>query len=141
MSLQKQIARNAKRQQDAYLKAHQAELVPGWQNWPDEHKSLVVNMSRHGITPQDIEKARKQGRDEAFKDTAPAVMKVAYAAFVLVLAEEYGYSHEDCYNALMKVDSRIALSIDSAEIVREMEDKVKIRFNERDGVARVEMIE
>lgn len=134
MSLSKKIERNV----DAYLAQFDHQLAPGWRNLPFERKNLIANMSRNGITPRDLDKARLEARNEAYQETAPAVMQVVYCAVGIVLREEYGFNTDQIYDALKTIDDKITVTLASDEIVDEMIEKCNIRVSTKEGVGRIE---
>ena len=140
MSLQKQIKRNMARQNDKLLAQYGSQLVPDWRFKSEKDKSLLANMVRNGITVEDLQSERKRGRDEAFRETAPSVMKVCYSAISVVLVDDFGFTPEQCFEAIMKVDEKITMTIDPEELLKEMEEKAQIRFYADEGIERVVQI-
>ena len=140
MSLKKQIQRNIERKTKAEIKKYEPFLKPDWESRPMSDLNVFANLARNGITVEylngEIERARKQ----AFEDTSVAIMKAVYASAVLTLHEEFGFSNDDCLKALVAIDNRMAFTIDSEEIVKEMEEKVGIRFNANNGVERIQQL-
>ena len=140
MSLKRTIARNIARQDENYLKQYARNLSPNWKSLPAAQKSLIANMSRNGITPQDLENAREQGRRSAYEDTAPAVQAVAYSAMGCVLHDMLGISDEDVMKIIMAVDEKIYLAMDFDEISKELEEKCKLKIHSKEGVGRIEKV-
>ena len=132
-SLKRQIARNS----NQFLGQYSGQLKPDWQNRPQTDKNIVAMMARNGITPQDLEKAWKDGRTSAFEQTAPLVMKQCYAAFSTVLVDEFGFSPEDAFKAIHMADQKIVTAIDLEEALDEMREKARIEFRSEEGVERV----
>lgn len=141
MSLKKQIARNVARQEDAYLKQHRKDLLVDYRTLPRDQRSMLVNMSRHGITPMDVEKARRDAREEAFRDTAPAIQSAVYAAMAIVLHDEFGFEKADVLKALHAVDHKMLETLDTEELYRELAEKCEIRILGREGVGRIETVD
>lgn len=140
MSLKKQIQRNIQRQNERYLSQYQGELIKGWSKLPNQQKSIIANMSRNGITPADLEQARADGANDAYKRTAPAVVAVCYAALGIVLKEKYGFDNEQVEEAIGAVDAKIAMTIDNEEIADELEEKCGLRIRSAEGVDRIETV-
>ncbi len=140
MSLKKQIKRNMEKQTKATIKQYEPLLKPGWQDLPMSDLNLFANMARNGITLDDLNREIKKARQQAYEDTSIAIMKVLYACIAITLMDEYKFSKDDCLEALSKIDHKMAYTIDSEEIVKEMEEKVGIRFNSGNGIERIEML-
>lgn len=140
MSLKKQVKRNLEKQRNDELKKYEPFLKPNWQNFPSEDLNLFANMAKNGITINDLNREIAKARTKAFEDTAVSVMKVLYACTVITLADEFGFDKGMCLKALKAIDDRMAFTIDSEEIVKEMEDRIGIRFNSSNAIERVEMI-
>ena len=127
MSQSRKIAKNVLRQNINFMEKN-------------TYDGILGGMARNGITLQDMAREVSKVRKETYESTATAVQQVAYAAIAIVLAEEFGFSKEDCYKAINAVDRKMALAIDYEDIIKEMEDKAKVRFNFSNGVERVEML-
>lgn len=137
MSLKKQIKRNIQRENDKLLGQYGNQLVPDWRLKSAHDKNLLAQMVRNGITAEDLQAERKRGRDEAFQQTAPAVMKVCYSAFAVTLVDDFGFTSQQVFDAIMAVDEKISMTIDHEELIREMEEKASVRFYADEGIERV----
>lgn len=135
MSLQKQIEKKT----DKFLEQYQSELEPNWRSLPFAQKSLIAQFARNGITVADLEKAKRDGRKEAYEETAPGVLAIAYACMGCVL-HDMGVSDEEVKTVIMAVDDKISLTIDKDEIEKELEDKCGLRIYTKEGVGRVEAV-
>ena len=140
MSLQKQIRRNIAKENEKLLSQFGNQLVPDWKLKSAQDKNLLAHMVRNGITAEDLKAERKRGRDEAFAQTAPIVMKTCYSAFAIVLADEFGFTPEQCYDVVSKADHMISTQIDTDELMKGMEEKAKIKFFADEGLERVALI-
>ena len=140
MSIQKQIKKNIEKQTKATIRQYEPFLKPDWESVPMKDLNVFASLAKNGITVQDLNREIAKARKQAYEDTVTAVMKVVYASVALTLTDDYGFSKDECLDALGKIDHRMALTIDNEEIVREMEDRIGIRFNSENGVERVEII-
>ena len=133
MSLAKKIGKSV----DAYLAQFESELQPNWRSLPFAQKSLLANMSRNGITPADLEKAKQDGMKEAYERTAPAVQSVLYCAMCIVLHDSFGFDHDQCCQAVTELDRMIYETIDNDEIKADCERKTGVRIDVKEGVGRI----
>ena len=138
MSLKKQVKRNLEKQTKETIRQYSPFLKQGWEQRPIEDLNIFASLARNGITLDDLNREVKKARTKAFEDTSVAIMKVLYACIVLTLFEEFGFSKDDCIKALSAIDHRMSFTIDSEEIVKEMEEKIGIRFNSGNGIERIE---
>ena len=129
----KQIERNL----NNYLAQFDCELKPGWRNLPFSERSLIANMSRNGITPADLQRERREGQQEAYQKTAPAVQSVCYAVMAIVLHDDFGFNKEECKAVLTAVDDLMLNTIDNEKIADELARKVGIRILTTEGVGRI----
>ena len=140
MSKSKSLARQIARNNNRLLGSYGNQLKPGWALRPQGELDIVADMARNGITVADLEREFKRGRDSAYKDTAPLVMKQCYSAFATVLADEFGFSPDDCFKAVHMADQKIMTAIDLEDSLQEMEDKCRIQFRSEEGIERVVQI-
>lgn len=126
MSQSRKIARNLERLNLSHLSKSEVNILGG--------------LSRNGITVQDMARELNKVRLETHEATALAVHKVMYAMIALTLVEEFGFSKEECFNALLSVDHRLLTAIDNEEVIKEMEEKTGIRFNSDNGVERIQLL-
>ena len=126
MSQARKIARNLERLNLAHLSKSEVNILGG--------------LSRNGITIQDMVREIDKVRKETFEATALATHQVLYALFAITLSEDLGLSKDDCYDALVSVDQRLLNTIDHEEAIKEMEEKVGIRFNSTDGIERIQKL-
>ena len=140
MSIQKQIRKNVMRQNDKLLNSYGGQTPLDLLRSSPKQKSLFADMARNGIKPMDLVNEYERGKREAYELTAPAVQKVCYACFAIVLAE-CGLKPEEIYHVVLEADRKTFMTIDHNEIIAEMEEKARIRFYEREGVERVVLID
>lgn len=140
MSLKKQVQRNQAKTDKDTLKQYEPFLKKGWQSRPMEDINLLAGFARNGITIADLTREVAKARKQAYEDTVTSVMKVMYAAVAVVLVDEFGFSKDDCLRAIGAIDNKMAITIDSDEIVEEMHEKAGLRINAKEGVERVEQI-
>lgn len=140
MSLKKQIKRNIEKSTKKTFQQYEPFLKQNWQTKPLEDLNLFASLAKNGITLDDLNREIKKARQQAFEDTALSIMKVTYACVMLTLANEFGFSKDDCYKALTTIDHNMAFAIDGEELIKEMEEKVGIRFNSENGVERIEKL-
>ena len=126
--MKRQIARNVARNDKKAL----SQL--------NRDRNLLVNLARNGITVEDVKKETDRVRKETYERTSTAIMQVVYASLASVLADDYGFTKDQCFDALYAVDRKVATSIDNEELIAEMEEKAGVRFNCFDGVERIEKI-
>lgn len=82
----------------------------------------------------------KQARDEAILATSGPMLKAVYASVILLMTEEYGFTHEQCIDLLTKLEDKTLLCLNDEEIVEEAFEKTGIRINFAAGVDRIEEI-
>ena len=100
----------------------------------------VRKMSVNGITPADLDKARKDGYEAGYLYASSAFLKKMYAAVMKEL-DEAGNSREEIYSFVHNVDQRFAVMFDADEEVQEVFDKIGVRMNlEPDGINTIEVI-
>ena len=133
MSLSKKIEKNL----DEYLSQFEGQLQPNWRSLPFSQKNLIANMSRNGITPADLERAKQEGIKEAYQRTAPALQSVMYCAMCVVLHDSFGFDHDQCYRAVVELDRMMLDTIDNDEIRKDCEEKTGVRIDVKEGVGRI----
>lgn len=73
---------------------------------------------RHGITPQDLEKAEKAAYDKGFERGKLFVLKDCYAAAVLAFKDaEQEADAEDCTAFLRKMDDYVTYSLTTEDLM------------------------
>lgn len=87
---------------------------------------------KNGLTPEDIDKAYREGFDEGFAAASPECTRTMFAAVALALHEEYGFGASRCMKVLQAVNNHIINTFDSTDAI----DKVfqdlglEIRLND-----------
>ena len=98
----------------------------------------VRKLSANGITPEDYEKARKDGYTEGYLYASSAFMKKMYAAMAKELIEA-GNDKEDIYTFIRNVDQRFVVMYDADEEVEDVFDLIGVRMNiHPDGISTIE---
>lgn len=82
----------------------------------------------------------KQARDEAILATSGPMLKAVYASVIILMTEEYGFTHEQCIDLLTKLEDKTLLALSNEDIVEEAFEKTGIRINFGAGVDRIEAI-
>lgn len=104
------------------------------------HQQRIEGLIRNGITPQDVEQEYHTGYDDGYKFAASQIIKCCYAAVILALTDEFGFTPDQCEKALNCVDKRTAWAIDHFELADEVMRKtgLKMEFDEEfDRITRV----
>ena len=140
MSLKKRVQRNIEKQNMETLSQYSSFLKPDWKTKPQEDINLFASLARNGITIADLNREVEKTRVQVYERTALATMKITYSAIAIVLKEKFGFSNDDCFNALYMVDQKIAFAIDNDEIINEMQEKTRIVFEAQNGVERIKQI-
>ena len=140
MSVQRKLQRSIDKSTNDFLKQHRNELPSDWATRPQQERNLLAMMARNGITQEDMKREIMRTKRETYELTVTATMKIVYSAMCLVLFEDYNFKKDDCFKVLRDVDNKVVMAIDDDEIIKEMEEKVGIRFNSRDGLERIEQV-
>lgn len=84
---------------------------------------------------------RKKARDEAILAATGPMIKSVYAAVILIMTEEYGFSQEQCVELLEKLEEKTLYCLDHQDILDETFEKTGIRISFRDGLDRISSTE
>lgn len=84
---------------------------------------------------------RKTIRDEAIMMASGPVVKAIFAGVITILAEDYGFTSDQCLDVLSKLDEKSALCLDSEEMIEEAFRKTGIRIRLNDAVKRIEKVD
>ena len=84
---------------------------------------------------------RKTIRDEAIMMASGPVVKAIFAGVITILAEDYGFTSDQCLDVLSKLDEKSALCLDSEEMIEEAFQKTGIRIRLNDAVNRIEKVD
>lgn len=99
----------------------------------------VRKLSANGITPDDYEKARKDGYTEGYLYASTAFMKKMYAAIAKELIDA-GNPKEEIYMFIHNVDQRFAVMFDADEEIDDVFNQIGIRMNlQQDGISTIEV--
>ena len=80
----------------------------------------------------------KRAREQALQDASGDVLRMLYAALILVMTDEYGFDHDQCVDLLTKLEDKTLLCISTQELVDEAFEKTGIRINYGSVVDRIE---
>lgn len=84
---------------------------------------------------------RQAIRDEAVMMASGPVVKAIFAGVIIILAEDYGFTSDQCLDVLSKLDEKSALCLDSEEMIEEAFQKTGIRIRLNDAVNRIEKVD
>lgn len=84
---------------------------------------------------------RKTIRDEAIMMASGPVVKAIFAGVITILAEDYGFTSDQCLDVLSKLDEKSTLCLDSEEMIEEAFQKTGIRIRLNDAVNRIEKVD
>ncbi len=118
--MNRQQRRNAQRNQPAYKRMG--------------HDQLMSALAKNGITPNDLQTAKQDG----YKLGVESTMYTCYAAFCLVLDEEFSTDRETMIRVLQNVDDKVTFTLDSKEIIDEVLEKYGLKIEFRDSFDRIQ---
>lgn len=101
-------------QMDARIKAH-------------ERARKIIE--HNGITEQDLDDAREEGRQEGFKQAALPIIKCCYAGIILALHDEFGFGENRCFRAIKAVDEKIMWALNHSELCDEVLEKTGLELD------------
>lgn len=85
---------------------------------PSPDRAAVTRMTRHGITPQDMERADYQGFRRGFEQGKLFVLKTCYAAAALAYRDMTGcQDKQSICDFLQKLDHNVTYTLTSEEII------------------------
>ncbi len=64
-------------------------------------------IEQNGITLEDLDAAREQGRLEGFQQAGLPIIKSCYAGICLALHDEFGFGEERCYRSIKAVGAKL----------------------------------
>ena len=140
MSNIRKIARNIARNDRKELEKYGSQLNPNWAKKTPQEINIFANLARNGITPEYMMSEIAKVKQDTYDRTVVAVKEMDYASMAIVLHEKFGFSKDDCFDIILAVDQNTTLAIDNEALLREMEEKVGLRFNPKDGVGRLEKV-
>lgn len=84
--------------------------------------------------------SQDQIREKAALWASGPLVKAIYAGAITILCEDYGFSSEQCYEFLQKLDEKSTLCVESQELVEEAYKKVGIIIRPNEAFERLEKI-
>ena len=97
--------------------------------------SPVSSSIRNAVTQAVI---RKRDRDEAVLMASGPVLESIYAAAIILLTEDYGFTHEQCVEFLQKIEDKTLYCIEHSDILDEAFEKTGIKIHFGEGLDRIE---
>lgn len=103
-----------------------------------EAREQVRKIIEHnGITAQDLDDAREEGRQEGFKQAAEPIIKCCYAGIILALHDEFGFGENRCFRAIKAVDEKIIWALNHSELCDEVLEKTGLILDLDEPFSRV----
>ena len=90
---------------------------------------MIESLLQNGITPKQLEAEFERGRLAGFEESSVTIIKSCYAAICLALQEKFGFTKEQCWEAVHAVDEKVIYSIDHAELIDEVLKKIGLTLN------------
>lgn len=103
----------------------------------EAHERVRKIIEHNGITAQDLDDAREEGRQEGFKQAAEPIIKCCYAGIILALHDEFGFGENRCYRAIKAVDEKIIWALNHSELCDEVLEKTGLRLDLDEPFSRV----
>lgn len=122
----------------AQMKEQQREAQEraAWIVRRDEKKQAVVkHIARNGITPEDLEKEYKRGRDDATARIGEFQLKMFYCGFALAMKHEFGFGRKRIEKALHSAEQIMLEELTTVDIIERVLDEtgLKMRFTGEKG--------
>ncbi len=102
------------------------------------HEQVRKIVEHNGITAQDLDDAREDGRREGFKQAAEPIIKCCYAGIILALHDEFGFGQSRCFRAIKAVDEKIIYALNHSELCDEVLEKTGIALELDEPFERVQ---
>ena len=80
----------------------------------------------------------KRARDRAILATSGPMLETVYAAVILIMTEEYGFTHEQCVDLLEKLEDKTLYCFEHQDILQEAFEKTGIIIHFSDAIDRIE---
>lgn len=96
----------------------------------DQRKALIKN----GITPEDLDKAGKEGFAQGWRDACQYCMRVCYAASVRALHDLEGYGTRRNRRFLMAMDEYVTNTLTSEEAIDAALQEAGVAINFREAI-------
>lgn len=100
-------------------------------------QKTIESLLQNGITPKHLDAEYERGRQDGFDEAGVELIKTLYAAVCLVLQDEFGFSKEQCWEAVHAVDRKIVWAVDHVELMHEAWEKTGITFHFDDEFDRI----
>ncbi len=101
--------------------------------------SLEHTSMRDAVSKAVVEKVREQKiREQAILATSGPMLETVYAAVILLMTEEYGFTHEQCVDLLKKLEDKTLYCFDHQDILEEAFQKTGIIIHFREGLDRIQ---
>ena len=88
----------------------------------------IAELIKNGITPHDLQREHEKGRNQGFKEAAMPIIKCCHAGIILVLHDNFGFTDEQCFEAVSAVDNKIIWALNHLELAEEVLDKTGIEI-------------
>lgn len=105
-----------------------------WALTPEERARRMADneafqrISRNGITIEDMHRAENEAYANGLSDGRDATVKTCFAAICMSLNELHGFTKNECSDVLNDVYERLTYSLNSAEAIQEVYDKIGLEI-------------
>lgn len=108
----------------------QMKEIPGWMKDLQSESRAYQNMVKHGLTPKDLEKAKKEAFNEGIATGKEIAVRTVYAAALLTLREQFGFGNQRAIRFLTDLDQKVCYTVDSDEVIDKVFDEFgfKLKF-------------
>ena len=80
----------------------------------------------------------KRALDRAILATSGPMLESVYAAIVILMTEDYGFTHDQCVELLQKLEDKTLYCMDHMDILNEAFEKTGIKIHFNDAIDRIE---
>ena len=101
---------------------------------------ILTELTRNGITPENLEKSFKEGFEAGFNAASPEITKTAYAAVVLALREE-GFGQTRCKRVLTRMNDLILHTLYSIEAIDKVYEEIGLVLHLEDPLEPVQEVQ
>lgn len=95
----------------------------------DARQKIMQQLERNGITAEDLKVNYDLGYDAGWKRGQEATTEMFFAAICLALYKCFGFGAERCHRVLTEVYQNVVYTIDSADAVKEVFDKIGLKID------------
>lgn len=88
-----------------------------------------ARIERNGITLEDMKANYHLGWGDGYKAAGEQVVRSCYAAICLALNELHGFGEKRCLAVLRNIDEKIMYSLDSAEAIQQVYDRMGLELD------------